>query len=89
MLDIGTGSGLLALLAAQAGAPSVTACEVFPAVARAARRGVHANGLDGTVRVVSKRSDALIVGTDLPERASVLVTEIFDTDLLGEGILPR
>ena len=50
---------------------------------------MHANGLDGTVRVVSKRSDALIVGTDLPERASVLVTEIFDTDLLGEGILPR
>jgi ribosomal protein L11 methylase PrmA len=51
VLDIGTGSGLLALLAARAGAATVTACEVFPSVARAAARVVRGNGYDQTVRV--------------------------------------
>jgi len=54
VLDIGTGSGLLALLAARAGAAAVTACEVFPNVARAAQRVVNANGLDHVVKVRSQ-----------------------------------
>lgn len=65
VLDIGTGTGLLALLAAAAGAAQVTACEVFPPMARVARRVVAANGdAGGRVRVIAKRSSELSVGPD-------------------------
>jgi len=43
-------------------------------------------------QVVPKRSDAMTAGSpanDMPAPAHLIVTEIFDTDLLGEGILPR
>ncbi len=29
-----------------------------------------------------------ILGRDMKEKANVLVTEIFDTELIGEGVLP-
>ena len=66
VLDIGTGTGLLALLAAAAGASEVTACEVFPPMAAAARATAAANAVrgGGRVRVVTKRSSELVVGSD-------------------------
>ncbi len=88
VLDIGTGSGLLALLAAKAGASTVITCEAEPVIAAAARQIVRANGYADTIKVVDARSTALRVGIDLPTRANVLVTEIFDCALLGEHALP-
>jgi hypothetical protein len=40
------------------------------------------------VKVIDKHSGQLIVGRDLPCHAQVLISEIFSSDLLGEGILP-
>lgn len=40
------------------------------------------------VHVIHKRSTDLVVGEDMPERANVLVAEVFDTELIGEGALP-
>jgi type III protein arginine methyltransferase len=88
VLDIGTGAGLLALLAAQAGADLVVTCEAEPVVAAVARQVMLDNGVADRVRVVQARSDQLRLGTDLPRRADVLVTGIFDCALLGEGALP-
>jgi len=88
VLDIGTGSGLLALLAAKAGAAKVITCEAEPVIAEAARQIVQANGYADTITVVNLRSTQLRVGADLPTRADVLVTEIFDCALLGEHALP-
>jgi protein arginine N-methyltransferase 7 len=87
VLDIGTGSGLLALLAARAGAELVVTCEAEPVIARAARQIVAANGYEDRIRVVDGLSTGLRVGVDLPARADVLVTEIFDCGLLGEQVL--
>ena len=58
VLDVGTGSGLLAMLAAKSGASQVTAFEAEPAVARVATRNVGRNALSETVRVVAMRSTA-------------------------------
>ncbi len=47
--DIGTGSGILALTAARAGAASVVAIDVNPSAARAAAENAQQNGLSGIV----------------------------------------
>ncbi len=87
VLDIGTGAGLLALLAARAGAQVVT-CEANPVIAAAAREIVARNGLADRITVIAKRSTDLVVGVDLPERCDLLVSEIFGDDMVEEGVVP-
>jgi predicted nicotinamide N-methyase len=88
VLDIGSGSGLLAMIAARSGAAHVTSCEVVPPLAMAAERIVASNGLSDVVTILNKRSDELSIGVDMPGPADVIVTEIVDCGLVGEGILP-
>jgi len=88
VLDIGTGAGLLALMAARAGARHVTTCEAVPQIAARARAVIDTNGFTDRITLHAKRSDQLVVGTDLPERAEVLVTETFASGLLSEHVLP-
>lgn len=88
VLDIGTGSGLLSMMAARAGAREIVACEGQPAVAEIARRVIKKAGHDDVITVVPKMSTAMRVPEDLPRRADLLVTETVDCALLGEGILP-
>ncbi|MGI5324656.1 50S ribosomal protein L11 methyltransferase [Actinomadura nitritigenes] len=87
VLDIGAGSGLLAMMAARAGARQVVACEGQPSVAETTSRVVRVAGYDDAVSVVAKMSTRMAVPQDLPRRADLLVTEIVDCGLLGEGIL--
>jgi release factor glutamine methyltransferase len=51
--DVGTGSGILALAAARAGAASVIALDINPNAAMAAAENAHANGLGHTITAVS------------------------------------
>ncbi len=88
VLDIGTGSGLLALMAARAGAQEVTTCEVSEPLAETARRILADNGYGDRITVVNKKSNELRVGEDMAEPATVLVSEILDAGLLGEGVIP-
>lgn len=88
VLDIGTGSGLLAMMAARAGARSVVACEVNPVLAATATEIVAANGYSSQVRVVPSKSTELDRHADLNGGADLIVSEIFSDDLLCEGALP-
>ncbi|HEX8079247.1 MAG TPA: 50S ribosomal protein L11 methyltransferase [Jatrophihabitans sp.] len=88
VLDIGSGSGLLAMLAVQAGADRVISCEVDPLLAEVARQVIHSNGLSEHITVVQKLSTDLRIGRDLGGRVDVIVTEIVDCGLIGEGLLP-
>lgn len=87
VLDIGSGSGLLAMMAARAGAAAVTTCEVIPIIAEKAREITALNGFSNTITVIGKRSTNLQVGVDLPVKADVLVSEILDVGVLGEGVV--
>lgn len=88
VLDIGSGSGLLSMMAARAGAASVVSCEAVPAVAETARQIVKLNGYADKVRVIAKRSTDLAISTDLEQPADVLVSEILSNSVLTEGVLP-
>ncbi|HEX6860743.1 MAG TPA: 50S ribosomal protein L11 methyltransferase [Caulobacteraceae bacterium] len=86
VFEIGTGSGILAMMAARAGAEVFT-CESDPAVAAAARAVIAANGLSERVRVIGRPSFALDPTEDLRGPADILVSEIVSNDLLSEGVL--
>jgi len=88
VLEIGTGTGLLAMMAARAGAGEVITCEADPAIAMAARHIIALNGYADRVRVINKYSTELDVESDLSGPADLLVSEILADDLLGEGTLP-
>ncbi|KAL3647182.1 Protein arginine N-methyltransferase 7 [Castilleja foliolosa] len=93
VLDIGAGTGLLSMMAARAmdlsdPARMVTACESYLPMVKLMRKVLRANGMDGKIHVINKRSDELKFGLDVHARADILVSEILDSELLGEGLIP-
>jgi type II protein arginine methyltransferase len=88
VLDVGTGSGLLSMMAARAGAKKIYTCEVVRPVAGVAEKVILANGFSDRIQVFAKRSDELILGVDIPHRMDLLITETIDSALIGEGIIP-
>jgi type II protein arginine methyltransferase len=87
VLDIGTGSGLLAMIAARAGAARVIACEANPLVAEAARRIIAANGLAEVITIHACHSSALKRSAIGEAGADLVMSEIFSANLVGEGVL--
>jgi type II protein arginine methyltransferase len=88
VLEIGTGTGIVAMMAARAGARHVYTCEMEPLIAAAAQENIARNGFADRVTVIAKPSTDLVVGADLPRCADLLVSEIVDNGLLGEQVLP-
>ncbi|MBP2292373.1 tetratricopeptide repeat protein [Azospirillum rugosum] len=89
VLEIGTGSGIVAMMAARAGAKRVVTCEVNPILARVAKETVAHNGYGDRVSVVPKLSTQLSVGAggDLPEKADVFVSELINIGMLAPRML--
>lgn len=82
VVDVGTGTGILALAAARAGARRVYAIEAGP-VRRVAAEMFARSGHGDRITLLSGRSTKL----ELPERADVLVTETFGNGALSEQVL--
>lgn len=89
VLDIGTGTGLLAMYAHAAGATDVYACEQSALMASLARQTFERN-----VRQPSRRPQlieqhsTMLSSDDLDgERVDLIVTETLDAGAFGEGIL--
>jgi SAM-dependent methyltransferase len=82
VVDIGTGTGVLALAAARAGARKVYAVEAS-GIGRLAERVFEANGMGDRITLVEGWSTRI----ELPEKADVLVSEVIGNDPLGEQVL--
>ncbi|XP_043715950.1 protein arginine N-methyltransferase 7 [Telopea speciosissima] len=99
VLDIGAGTGLLSMMAARAmdsidsqqctgSKGMVTACESYLPMVKLMRKVLRVNDMDKKIHIIHKRSDELNADTDLTSRADTLVSEILDSELLGEGLIP-
>jgi SAM-dependent methyltransferase len=69
--DVGAGSGILSLFAAQAGASRVYAIERAPGATAIARQAIADNGYQGIVHVIEADAESAV----LPEPADVIVSE--------------
>lgn len=82
VLDIGTGTGILAMAAVRAGAERVYAVEAS-GIAGTAQKVFEANGMADRITLVRGWSTRI----DLPERADVLVSEMIGNEPLGENVI--
>ena len=87
VLDIGSGTGLLAMMAARAGAKETITCEMVALLADLARETIARNGLAGRIVSLNEKSTSLVVGKQMSCKANLLVTETVNGALLGEGIV--
>lgn len=82
VLDVGTGSGILSIFAAKAGARKVFAVEATP-MARHARKLVAANKLGNVIEVIQ----GTIETVSLPEQVDIIISEWMGYFLLRESML--
>lgn len=80
VVDLGSGTGVLALMAAKAGAGYVYAVESDASAVRQLRATIEANRLSRQVEVI--HADATKV--KLPKKADVIISEMVATGLVGE-----
>lgn len=84
VVDMGTGSGVLAMLAARAGAKKVYAIEIDQSNIATLGAVFRANGLDD--RIVLVQGDVCKI--DLPEKVDVIIGEMIATALIEELQVP-
>lgn len=82
VLDVGTGSGILAFFAAKAGARHVYAVELS-GMAECARELVAANGLESRITVIRGKMEEV----ELPEHVDVVISEPMGFFLVHERML--
>ena len=87
VLEIGTGSGLLSIMAAKLGAKKVDTCEENIIIANTANEIISENKLNNKINVITKKSNDIKVGVDINKPANILLSELFSNNFLGEGVL--
>lgn len=87
VLDIGTGSGLLAMMAVRAGAKHVYACERNASKADLARDIIAANGMSDRISVINKISLDLDRESDLGGGVDMVISELFSANVVGETLM--
>ena len=84
VVDIGTGSGVLAILAAKAGAGRVTAIEVNPESLQYAKEAAQMNGVDHLIEFV----EGNFLDFRPKEKADIVICEMLSSIMLVEQQIP-
>ncbi|MET0578533.1 MAG: ribonucleotide-diphosphate reductase subunit beta [Ilumatobacteraceae bacterium] len=87
VVEIGAGTGLIALLFARHGAARIVSCEVNPAMADVAREVVVATPYADRITIVDGSSTDAIRRGVFPCRPDVIFTETLDCGVVGEGFV--
>jgi predicted RNA methylase len=82
VLDLGTGSGVMAIFAAKAGARRVYAVEIAEYLSRVSRENFIESGYEETI--VPLRMNARELSLDNVEKPDVVICEMITTGLIGE-----
>lgn len=80
VLDVGTGSGILAMFSAQAGAKRVYAVDIAEDIAKFAKQNILNNGLQDKIEVMHGDMKNL----HFPHKIDVVTMELLDTGLVAE-----
>ncbi len=86
VLEIGTGSGLMAVLAVRHGASHVYCCEENPLLALAARQLFKRLGVENKITMITKNSNK--IATDEIPSVDVVLHELFGSDPFNEEMVP-
>ncbi|XP_067126302.1 protein arginine N-methyltransferase 9-like isoform X3 [Centruroides vittatus] len=68
ILDIGTGTGILSMMAVQAGATEVYACEKSKVMCQLARDVLQSNRMDNHINLIQKQSTEMEIPANMPKR---------------------
>ncbi len=85
--EIGSGTGLIALLFAKYGAERVVTCEMNANLAGVARRIIAATAYADRINIINESSTVAIERGLLPARPDVIFTETVDCGVVGEGFM--
>ena len=84
VVDLGTGTGIMAIFAVKAGAKKVYAIEADPSVSRTFEKNLKLNGYKGKIHLI--KGDATKI--KLPEKVDVVICEMVATGLIDERQIP-
>ena len=88
MLDIGAGTGLLTIFAAQAGAEKIVACESFGPMAVLANKVIQRNRSSfSESEITIEHCSSTDLDSKYYQQFNIIVSEIYDSELVGEGCL--
>lgn len=87
VFEIGTGVGLLAIMAAEAGATHVHTCEMNELMYLLAYRNISRSKYKDKITLHFGSSRDLKLGEHIPEQVDIILSEILSNDIIAEDIL--
>lgn len=87
VVEIGSGTGIIALLFAKYGAARVITCELNSNMAGVAQRIIASTPYASRITLINESSKVAISRGQLPHRPDVIFTETLDCGVVGEGFM--
>ena len=88
VLDVGSGLGILSMLAVQGGAKKVFAIEAAPKIAELCQKAVNVNGFQDKIEVINKKIEDIESLGSPGDKIDIIISEWMGYCLLYESMLP-